>query len=72
MQVGILPSVVSMLLCRLSRRYFLFGQGKKMLHSLSYGTVFLTKARGKRTRLGMAKVGLTGHKWAFFSVIEWA
>jgi hypothetical protein len=34
------PSVVSMLLCRLSRRYFLSGQGKKMLHSRSYGTVF--------------------------------
>jgi hypothetical protein len=34
------PSVVSMLLCRLSRRYFLSGQGEKMLHSRSYGTVF--------------------------------
>lgn len=33
-------SAVSSLLCRLSRRYFLSGQGKKSLHSRSYGTIF--------------------------------
>jgi hypothetical protein len=39
-----------MLLCRLSRRYFLSGQGKKMLHSRSYGTVFFNAVRVKRNK----------------------
>ena len=32
--------VVALLLCHLSRRYFLCDKGKKSLHSLSYGAIF--------------------------------
>ncbi len=52
---------MSMLPCRLNRLYFLYAKAKKCCIAVAT-ELFFSEGGVKKSKTGMAKVGLTGHQ----------